>query len=95
MSRAIAALALTIVLALGGCLRNKYDLCGEVNPHPECDAGAAPRDAGSDAGSDAAAEDPGMIDDSDAGPEPDGGAGEDGGPEDAGTGEDGGADAAD
>lgn len=83
MPRTLLALALGIALALGGCLRNKYDLCGEIDPHPECDAGAPPRDAGSqeDAGSDAGSPE-------DAGSDEDAGAPDDAGgsPEDAGEG---------
>lgn len=70
--RTIAVLALGIALALAGCLRNQFDLCDRIDPHPECDAGPPSFDAGprEDAGD---PQDAGMIMDSgdvsaDAGP---------------------------
>jgi hypothetical protein len=90
--RALVGLAVVLSLALGGCLRNRYDLCDREDPHPECDAG---RDSGASDGGPGDAGEP-LDGDLDAGPgyagEPDAGPSDE--PSDAGAPEDSGFDGA-
>ena len=89
----IALLALAIVLALSGCLRNEFDLCEAADPHPECDAGPPPQDAGPGASDAGGSEDAGMNEDSGVATEDSGAADAGVTPEDASSEDDAGMDA--
>ncbi len=68
MRHLLLSSAVVFVFALSGCLRQDFNLCEDVPPHPECADGGS--DAGSDAGTDAG---------SDAGTDAGAGAGSDAG----------------